>query len=157
MDKEIENTIQSFSVDDALGFVINRAAIIMRKRLNHISNKEGVDITPEEFAILGRLWEEDGLLQTVLTDKTLKDKTTVTRLLERLIKKSLIKKKVDETDRRNFRIYLTKKGKILMLKMIPFVISLTETACKDINQQDLMTTLRTLRMIVKNLDNDDVE
>ncbi|MEW6624947.1 MAG: MarR family winged helix-turn-helix transcriptional regulator [Bacillota bacterium] len=157
MDKDIEKKIQSFSIDNSLGFIINRVAIIMRKRLTYLSIKAGVDITPEEFAILGRLWEEDGLLQTALTDKTLKDKTTVTRLLERLIQKSLIEKQMDETDRRNFRIYLTQKGKDMMLNMMPIVTSLIETACNNISQQELTTTIKSLRTIFQNLNNDDGE
>ena len=144
-----ENT--GFVLEETLGFAVQRASIIMKKQLIELFQEQGYHITPEEFAILGRLWEEDGLLQSVINDKTLKDKTTVTRLLNRLIKKGLIKKKTDAADRRNYRIHLTKKGKTLKDQIIPIVEQLLAAASRNITAADLQTTIQTLKAIFANL------
>lgn len=147
MERDIENLV----IEDALGFVLNRAAIIMRKKFTYLLKKDGYNITPEEFAILNRLWEEDGLFQSDINDRTLKDKTTVTRLLERLIKKELIHKKNDEQDRRNYKIYLTEKGLSLKYHIIPIAIKLMDKSSRNIDTDDLRITINTLKDIFKNL------
>lgn len=153
MDKNKETGAEVFRLDEALGHVVNRAAIIIRRKLTELFKAAGHNITPEEFAIISRLWEEDGLLQSEITEKTLKDKTRVTRLLGGLIEKSLAKKQVYEEDRRNYRIYLTDKGKTLKYQLIPIVNGLMEASVRNIPKSDLEITVNTLRTIFNNLNN----
>lgn len=140
-----------FKIEDTLGFIINRAAIIIRKRLAKMTKEAGYDITPEEFALLSRLWEEDGIQQTILTEKTLKDKTRVTRLLTRLIEKSYVTKKTDEADRRNYIIYLTEEGYAIKADIVKIVNKIMENASKDIDQDEINVTKKILRKVFQNL------
>lgn len=52
------------------------------------------DVTLEHWSLLTRLWKQDSVSQTELAIKTNKDLPTVTRCLNKLIKKGLIEKKV---------------------------------------------------------------
>ncbi|WP_371363965.1 hypothetical protein SRRS_48550 [Sporomusa rhizae] len=140
-----------FKIEDTLGFIINRAAIIIRKRLAKMTKEAGYDITPEEFALLSRLWEEDGIQQTILIEKTLKDKTRVTRLLTRLIEKSYVTKKTDEADRRNYIIYLTEEGYAIKTDIVKIVNKIMENASNDIDQDEINVTKKILRKIFQNL------
>jgi DNA-binding MarR family transcriptional regulator len=149
--ENINKVIESFKIEEALGSVINRASIVMKKKLAELMKEAGYDITPEEFAILSRLWDKDGLFQTEITEKTLKDKTRVTRLLGGLIEKSLVEKKIDESDRRNFHIHLTEKGKALKYEVLPIVIKLMGIASANIHKNDLEITKETLKTIFINL------
>lgn len=151
MKKDIDFLMENFYIDDALGFIINRASIIMRKHLTSMIKEAGYYITPEEFSILSRLWEEEGILQTELIEKTLKDKTRVTRLLGGLAKKSLIKKETNEVDRRNHLVYLTDEGKALRAKIILIVITLMKQAAEGIDPSDVDITKKVLRRIFENL------
>lgn len=147
----MDKMIREFKIENALGFVVNRASLIMTKKLNAMFKEAGHDITPEEFSILSRLWEEDNLFQSEINERTLKDKTRVTRLLGGLIEKSLIEKKIDETDRRNYHVCLTEKGKNLKYELLPIVMKLIDTAASNISQSDLETTIKTLKTIFANL------
>ena len=69
-----------------------------------------LDVTPEQWVVLFRLYEREGLTQSELGDRTVKDKTTVTRILDRLEKKGLLYRRRDTRDRRSQRIYLTESG-----------------------------------------------
>ncbi len=152
IDKE-NDRVQNFKISESLGHVTNRVAIIMRKNLAVRFKEQGVKLTSEEFAILHTLWETDGLFQTEITEKTLKDKTRVTRLLLKLIDKALVEKRIDENDRRNFRIYLTEKGSNLKYKVLPIVRSLMEQASCQVSSIDLETTIITLKKMFANLNN----
>ena len=151
MSTEMNFMIENFNIDDALGHMINRAAIIIRKQFTMKVKEAGYDITPEEFSILSRLWEEDRISQTELVEKTLKDKTRVTRLLSGLIDKSYVKKEIDEADRRNYIVYLTEEGKALKISIIPIVIELMKQAAEGIQQEDIDATKRVLGKVFKNL------
>lgn len=151
MEKEYMQKLEAFKMDDALGHVVNRAAIVIRKQLTLLFKEAGFSITPEEFSIISRLWEEDGLLQSEITEKTLKDKTRVTRLLSGLIEQSYVEKRVLEEDRRNYRIYLTEKGQDLKYKLLPIVIGLMGTASANISLQDMDTTIKTLKAVFVNV------
>lgn len=149
---EIENkNLQDFKVADSLGYVVNRVAILMRKNLTVIFNEQGIDLTPEEFAILSRLWEEDGIFQSEITERSLKDKTRVTRLLGRLSEKKFIEKKIDDMDRRNYRIFLTEKGSNHRYKVVPIIVALMAQAACQISSVDLEITSRTLQKVFNNL------
>lgn len=143
--------LDTFKIEDTLGFIINRSAIIIKKRLAKMTKEAGYEITPEEFALLSRLWEENGIQQTILTEKTLKDKTRVTRLLNSLIEKSYVSKKTDETDRRNYIIYLTEEGYAIKADIVRIVKKIMENASEDIDPEEINVTKKVLRKIFQNL------
>lgn len=153
MEQNTGRGIENFEIDNALGFVVNRASLIMTKKLASMFKEAGHDITPEEFSILSRLWEEDGLFQTEINERTLKDKTRVTRLLGGLIEKSLIKKSTDEADKRSYHVHLTEKGKALKYEILPIVIRLIEMSSTNITKSDLEITVKCLKEIFNNLNN----
>ncbi len=96
-------------LDQSLGFVINRAALALKKELEHALRPYG--ITGVQFAILKRLWEEDGLSQKEIAERTFKNGAEITLLIDRLAAKELVIRERDETDRRAYRIFLTDKAK----------------------------------------------
>ncbi|WP_172195728.1 MarR family winged helix-turn-helix transcriptional regulator [Saccharibacillus qingshengii] len=140
-----------FDIEQALGFVVNRAAIVMRMRLTENFRAAGYEMSTEEFVILARLWDKDGMFQSEIVEQTLKDKTRVTRLLGSLIMRSWIEKKTDEHDRRNFRVYLTEEGRALKPILLPLVVSVIAAGSAGIPRSDLDTTVRTLRRVFENL------
>lgn len=140
-----------FKIDQVLGFLINRASIVFRKELTNAFKENNLDLTPETFALLSRLWEEDGISQQILTEKTLKDKTRVTRLLGKLMENQLIFKKNNEADKRNYNIYLTSKGLQLREQIIPLVLEVVDKAKEGIKETDIEITSKTLNHIIQNL------
>ncbi len=143
--------LDRFDIDQALGFVVNRTAIIMRQRLAARFRSVGYEMSTEEFVILARLWAEDGMFQSDVVEQTLKDKTRVTRLLGGMIMRNWIEKRTDERDRRNYRLYLTEEGKSLKPVLLPQVVAVIAAGSADISREDLDTTVRTLRKIFDNL------
>jgi DNA-binding MarR family transcriptional regulator len=148
-------TIKNFYIEDTLGAIVNRAGIVIRKQLSIMLKQNGYAITPEEFAILSRLWETDGILQTELVEKTLKDKTRVTRLLGGLVDKLYVCKEQDKADRRNYIVSLTEKGKDMKLVIIPIVMQLMEQAVEGVDHKDVEVTKKVLKKVFQNLNNTD--
>ncbi|WP_407311471.1 MarR family winged helix-turn-helix transcriptional regulator [Desulfosporosinus sp. SB140] len=100
-----------YILEESLGFIISRTH---QKLSNYLTRKfKPCDITPEQWEILNRLWQKDGISQKEISEITLKDQTTLTRILDKLEYKDLIKRQTSPNDRRVFLIFLTDKGRSL--------------------------------------------
>jgi len=131
--------------------VINRCAILLKQELTHRFKQAGYDITPEEWAILNRLWAKDGMSQNDLAERTVKDKTTITRFLVQMEKKGLIKRNSSKTDGRAKNVHITSKGQQLKPVLISIAMGLLAKAGTGISQQDFQITFNSLETIEKNL------
>jgi len=145
--------IKKFDTDTSLGFVINRTAYMMRQHLQEEFRNQKHSTTPEEFALLRVLWKKDGRRQGELADYAFKDRTTVTRLIDGMVRKGLLVRKLDPTDRRVVCTWLTRAGKSLENKLVPIAHDLVDYSTGDVSQSDIDITLRTLKVVQANLTN----
>lgn len=71
------------------------------------------DITPSQYALLQRLYVQDGLTPSQLAQELRLDTSSITGILGRLEKKGLIDRVYSQEDRRSVRIHLREEGKAL--------------------------------------------
>jgi DNA-binding MarR family transcriptional regulator len=95
-----------------VGRVARKMSKVTRKKL------DSYGLTTTQFFLLTALYEEDGVLISVLAQKVALDKATLTGLLDRLERDDLIERKPDPSDRRAIRIFLTPKAESLRIKLI---------------------------------------
>lgn len=68
-------------------------------------------MTPEQWQILSALWESDKpVTQTDISYLTMKDKYTVSRIIDRLERDKWVTKEVNKSDRRSFLVRPTQKA-----------------------------------------------
>ncbi|MGL4332950.1 MAG: MarR family winged helix-turn-helix transcriptional regulator [Bacteroidales bacterium] len=79
------------------------------------------NITFEMIQVLVELWKQDGINQQELANKTFKDKSSLSYLLNNLEKRDLVLRYEDEHDRRNKLILLTDKGRELQNHFSPIL------------------------------------
>lgn len=111
---------------------ISQAQLAYRHFLQQGLKESNVDLTFEMLQVLKVLWENDGSNQQQLADATLKDKTSITYLLNNLEKRELVTRAEDATDRRNKQIHLTKAGKKLAQQLQPLLESAIQVAGKEV-------------------------
>jgi DNA-binding MarR family transcriptional regulator len=140
-----------FDIDETLGYLVNRAAVVLRQDLQRRFRAAGLDLTAEEWAVLGQLWKHDGLSRQALADRTIKDQTTVTRLLDALVAKGFVQRTQHPADRRIVQHWLTRRGQELQSQLVPLAQAMLAEATSGIPEEDLAATLRTLRRIQENL------
>ncbi len=143
--------MKNFELENTLGYLINRCAISLKSELTHRFKRAGYDVTPEEWAILNRLWEQDGLSQNELAERTVKDKTTITRFLNQMEKKGLVTRQSSNQDGRFKNVYLTPNAKELKTILIEITQGMLSGAAAGLSAQSFQTTLNTLRTIENNL------
>jgi MarR family transcriptional regulator, organic hydroperoxide resistance regulator len=140
-----------FNLENTLGYLINRCSILLKSELTHRLNQAGYDVTPEEWVILNRLWEQGGLSQNELAEQTIKDKTTITRFLHQMEAKGLITRKSSKEDGRFKKVQLTANGKKLKSSLIPIAQEMLAHASADLSKNELQIVLGLLKKIEHNL------
>lgn len=96
------------SIHEAVGFRINRTAIILRNGFTKVLKPFG--IAPEQFSIMVLLQEQPDISQTEIANILVKDKTTITRLIDSVEKKGYLSRERVEGNRRAHRVFLTPEG-----------------------------------------------
>ncbi len=131
---------------------ITRAHTAYRLKLLAVFMEKGIDLTPDMYFILRHLWgEQDGCRQQELADKTDKDKASLTKLIDNLEKRVLVRRSVDGEDRRSKRVWLTNDGKNLKQIVYPLALQVVETAEAGVNKEDILRVKETLDQLVSNL------
>lgn len=138
-------------VENALGFWIHRVYQVSRNEMFRAFREKGEDVTPEQWAVLIRLWERDGRTQSELAEATFRDRPTMSRILDVMETSRLIERRSDEVDRRARSIHLTKKGRDLEKKLVPVVETIVARMVAGIPEAALVTTRTTLRRMFDNL------
>lgn len=145
-------------IDDYMGFVLNNAS---RKWSQLKTNLlKPYDITSEQGGIIRRLGEEEGISQKDLSKRMGKDQTNVTRMLDQLERKGLIRREANLEDRRSSLTYLTEKGKDMNQKLIPVELEIMEIGLKGLSEEKKVLLKEIINEIVENINihnNDDIE
>ena len=131
-----------FPIDNSPGFIINRLARELNACLYRAFHDSGFDITAQQWAVLNRLWEKEGLHQSALAERTTKNRHNMTRILAHLESQGYVLRKTDRWDRRLMRVYLTKKGKQLQDKLIAIAQETLRTVFGDLSRNEIRTLRR---------------
>lgn len=100
---------------------ILRTRMAFRQTLQRVLKRHNVDMTFEMLQVMNCLWNEQGISQQSLAEKTAKDKACLTNLINNLEKKNWVMRKEDSSDRRNRLIFLTVRGEELALTVKPLI------------------------------------
>ena len=100
---------------------ILRTRMAFRQTLQRVLKRHNVDMTFEMLQVMNCLWNEQGISQQSLAEKTAKDKACLTNLINNLEKKNWVIRKEDSSDRRNRLIFLTAQGEELALTVKPLI------------------------------------
>jgi len=107
----------TYSFEDSLGFQVNKTANIMRNRFNQFLKPYA--LTAEQYVILKAINENAQISPSQLADILGKNKTTITRMIDTLVKNDFILRQQHQSDRRSHTLTFTKKTTQLMTQLIP--------------------------------------
>lgn len=134
---------------------INRLGFLVRKELGQRFRANGFDVSPEEWAILLILWNKGGQTSGALADATIRDRTTLTRLIDGMVSKGLVERYGDPRDRRKTLVKTSKRGDGIKHQLVSIARTLIVQTLDGISPQDIETTVKSLRLMTQNLLPDD--
>lgn len=140
-----------FSLAQSLGFTVNRLANRLRAELSAGFEAGGFDVTPDQWLVLGRLSEGDGISQKELGSRIAKDKTNTARIVEIMERKGLLERRSDPQDQRQRLLYLTVYGSSTHQQLIPIARAVLKRAQQGFPDDEVTQLITTLNRVYDNL------
>ena len=136
--------------DINLGMLIGQVHRLSTKKFVQNSHNSGIDISMDQWLVLGPIWENEGISHKEISEYSLKDKTSVTKIIDTLEKKNLVVRVPDQLDHRIKRVVLSNKGKKLFLEVIPVMELTRDQLRKGITDKEIELLRSVLSKIYKN-------
>jgi len=131
---------------------VNRLSFQLRSRAAEGFAAAGIDLSAEEWALLMVLWGRGPQRMTALATLTLRDRTTVTRMIDRLARKGLVERRAQPGDRRAVTIAPTAQAQALQAPVMEVISPLIARAMEGIAPDDQARALDVLRRMSANLE-----
>ena len=142
---------ESLNLHMNLGMLLSNAHNSMTKRFLQNTHKIGLDISLDQWMVLGPIWKLDGACQKDLSEYCLKDKTSITRIIDTLEIKNLVVRVPDQLDQRMKRVVLTSHGKQLFFDVLPIMEKTREEVRGKIPEEEIEVFKNVLSKIIENL------
>jgi len=134
------------------GYHFGRTFYALKQGLRKAFLDNGIDITPEQWFALAFLWKSEGMNQCELAEATTKDRTTITRIVDRLERKGLIVRKRDPKDRRSYNLHPTAKSQELRAVAVPVAKAFRDKVFGGLPHEDIEAVRTILDAIQRRLE-----
>lgn len=132
------------------GTLIDRTLRMIKLNFIQGFKDAGVDLTPEQWVMIDRLHEHDGISQTELANGSFKNAPTVSRIIDLLVNKGMVERQRFENDRRRYKIFLTETGKETFEKANPVALRLRKKGWENLSDKDYNNFVKIINQVFEN-------
>ena len=136
-------------VENSPGTLIFLASKAM-ERLAEIEMKKRLGLTSSQWKVIMSLSLSEGLSQKELAEKIYVDGSTLVPVIDKMEQNGLVERRADPKDRRNNRIFLTKKSEATVDSITDVALELRKIIYKGVSQEKLESVIAVLRTIISN-------
>lgn len=136
-------------IENSLGYLLNTSARLIKRTLDIQLNT--YDITSSQWAVLSVLSVKDNLSQAEVADKLNSDRATCGTIIDKLVSKKLVEKKLSPSDRRSYRVKLLPKAKKIISDISAKANSVNDLAVTGLSVSEIQVLVKCLNTIMKNL------
>jgi DNA-binding MarR family transcriptional regulator len=111
-----------------------------------------LEITRSQAWLMAYVSREDGQTQSDLAEQMSLGKVAIGGLIDRLEKTEMIERRAELTDRRVRKIYLTEKGKKVILLMRDITMEANDTILGGLSIKEIKQAVKVLDKIKKNVE-----
>lgn len=112
---------------------------------------QGKEITVDQWLLIENLYKHKRITHNELARLTSKDITTVSRIIELLVRKELVERQGSTDDRRKVYVQLTPAGVNKYKDVRPMVLEMRKTGWKGLTEKDYQELTRILDVIYGNI------
>jgi len=136
--------------ENSIGPWLGRTVKILDYVIQESLKYNELDLTKEQMIVLKKLHDKDGLNQNDLAFLTLRNKSSLTRLLAKMESKNYILRKQSKKDKRVNHVFLTPFGKEIFLKTKPVIKKMITNIESSISKKEKDQIIATLKKIQAN-------
>lgn len=129
--------------------------IAIQTRKNYSSELRELGLHIGQELALFHLWEQDGITQSQLRNKTGSEASTVSNMLKKLEQDDIVYRRHDDTDCRISKVYLTNKGRQLKEPITEIWENHEQKLLNGILPEELMLLRRILQQMADNLSSEE--
>ncbi|MFJ8065318.1 MarR family winged helix-turn-helix transcriptional regulator [Psychrobacillus sp. NPDC096426] len=134
--------------DDQIGILVRNAHLSISSYVK--KQLEPFDLAPEQNLIMMMLWKKDGISPNEFSFELNKDKANIARMIASLEKKGYIKREDDPSDKRTFKVHLTKDGRHLESLVVPILRKTHQTVLDGISEEQLVELRNLISIMINN-------
>jgi DNA-binding MarR family transcriptional regulator len=134
---------------ESIGFLVG--ALLRRKRLAFRTLLAPFQVTPRQYAVLSRLWQQDCLTLTELARRLYADPSSLCRTIVLMERSGLVQRQRDQQDRRIFRIKLSKRGRALKRRLQRLVRTHEKETVRGLSPAEVKVVSGAMRKMLGNL------
>lgn len=143
--------MRKLDLSESVGTLIALAAK-SQERLAEIEIKKQLGLTPAQWKVILVLNMMDGLTQREIAEKINIDGSTLVPVIDKMEQGGLVERKADSKDRRNNRIFLTKKSESTVDSIIMIILQLRKIIYNGISEDQISSIKNVLKTLIKNSD-----
>ncbi|GAA3634512.1 MarR family winged helix-turn-helix transcriptional regulator [Flavivirga jejuensis] len=129
---------------------LGKTAKVIEYHFQEKFNDANLDLTKEQMVVLKKLHYDDGLSQNDLAFLTLRNKSSLTRLLSKMEKKGYIIRQQSNVDKRVNKVFLTQKGRDTFVLVKPVVKEMMAKIEQNITDSEKKLIINMLKRIQSN-------
>ena len=111
----------------------------------------GIDLTVDQWVVIDHIKPNPGISQNDLAIQTAKDAPTVTRILDILVQKGLIRRQMSEFARRKFNLFLTPLGDEVSQEAFKVIADIRVKSWDRLTEDDYRQLVRIMDQIYENV------
>ena len=137
--------------ENKFNLLAGRVPLLLNRFISQNFKRDGIELSREQWSVLAVLWKNDGCSQQVIADETSRDKPSVTRLIDNLVKEGYVERRNDEKDRRLNLIFLTEKGKEIEASVLDSVNETIGIATKGLSEEQILFIRDCFQVVYDNI------
>ena len=145
----LRDKLKELDYKNSVAFITRNASKALEKALD-IEFLRSHDISGAQWKVIVTLAISDGLNQKEAADFLSLDSSTLVPVLDKLEKGGFIIRRPDPKDRRNNRIFITKKSESVIDLIVDTILKLRRNVYKGISTQDIEITKKVLQKVTEN-------
>jgi MarR family transcriptional regulator for hemolysin len=145
----LRDKLKDLDYKNSVAFISRNASKALEKALDeellHTSGLPGA-----KWKVVIALAIRNGLSQKELADFLSLDASSLVPVIDRLEQDQFVTRKPDPKDRRNNRVFVTKKSESIVGSVVDSILNLRKIAYRNIPARDIETTKKVLEKVIEN-------
>jgi DNA-binding MarR family transcriptional regulator len=137
-------------LESVLYYLIEKANKVVRRYSQEDFNNAAIDLTIDQWLMVKKIGDNERISQVELAVALFKDTASITRTLDILLKKKLVRKETAD-DRRAFELILTDAGTKLVNKALVRVRAIRKQGVNGMTEKEIDQFRTSLQKVITNL------
>lgn len=138
-------------LEDVLYYLLEKTNKVIRRYSQVRFSEAGLEITVDQWLVLKKISDSERITQIELANAIFKDRASITRILDLLLEKKLVRKDAG-SDRRAYELTLTAAGEKFMEQALLIVKSIRRKGIESMSEKEQEQLRTSLEKIIRNLE-----